>query len=170
MIELENLFNIKVEELNSKAEELNNLKTSVSNNTLTINNNTQLINDINNTLDNKIDKTEFDTTITNYVTTSDLNNTLVERVVMPVISMTKSLKLSSANTWYDTGIDTTSGLESGTYLMQVYINNGSNTGQYNEYFSGIISWHSGTTNSSNSDIIYLSKAGHARNNSVIVCY
>ena len=118
----------------------------------------------------KIDKTEFDTTITNYVTTSDLNNTLVERVVMPVISMTKSLKLSSANTWYDTGIDTTSGLESGTYLMQVYINNGSNTGQYNEYFSGIISWHSGTTNSSNSDIIYLSKAGHARNNSVILCY
>jgi len=61
-----------------------------------------------------------------------------------VTEITASLTL--VDSWVDTGISATD-LDTGTYIVQVYLNdtsiNGSNN---NEYVSGIMSWYNGTTN------------------------
>ena len=75
---------------------------------------------------------------------------------------TKSLKLS-ADSWSDVGINGNN-LESGTYVMQVWMNyNSEATGQWNERISGIVAWFEGGTNSQGVDDIPVSKAGHATN-------
>ena len=43
------------------------------------------------------------------------------------------------------------------------VNDGTNTNQWSEYYSGIMSWYNGTTNSTDVDEILLHKAGHAPN-------
>ena len=43
----------------------------------------------------------------------------------------------------------------------MYINDGTNTGQYYEYYTGTMSWYAGTTNNTDSDEILLHKAGHS---------
>ena len=75
---------------------------------------------------------------------------------------TKSLKLT-ADAWIDVGINGND-LESGTYIMQVWMNHNSEaTGQWNERISGIVAWFEGGTNSQCVDDIPVSKAGHATN-------
>lgn len=60
----------------------------------------------------------------------------------------------------DTGITGTN-LGTGSYMVQMLVNDGTNTAQYYEYYTGVMSWYAGTTNSTDSDEIVLHKAGHA---------
>ena len=84
------------------------------------------------------------------------------------IDQTKTFNMSfqlSANTWTDTGIDGTD-LATGTYAMQVFVDDhNAGGGHYDEYYSGMISWFNGSTNSTNFDEIVIHRAGHASNNS-----
>lgn len=62
-----------------------------------------------------------------------------------IITFNKSLLLE--NNWIDTGISGTD-LTTGTYVIQLYANDASSGGSnIKEYYSGIVSWFSGTTNS-----------------------
>ena len=75
-------------------------------------------------------------------------------------TITKSLLVK--NTWMDTGIAGTN-LSTGTYIVQLYVNGQGQGGQWQEYYSGIMSWFNGITNSADADEIFLHKAGHATN-------
>lgn len=78
-----------------------------------------------------------------------------------VVTITKNLKPTVD--WLDTGIAGTA-LSTGTYIVQVSGINYNNTpGIYGEIWSGVFSWYSGSTNSTNSDEILLHNAGHADN-------
>ena len=78
-----------------------------------------------------------------------------------LITATDSLTLSDA--WQDTSI-AGSDLASGTYIVQVYVNdNGVGGGHYQEFYSGVMSWTSSSTNSNEVDEIILHRAGHAPN-------
>lgn len=75
-------------------------------------------------------------------------------------TITKSITLTTD--WQDTGISGTD-LATGTYIVQLYAND-SNAGGYNtnEYYSGTMSWYSGTTFTSAelpSDEVPLHRAG-----------
>jgi hypothetical protein len=55
-------------------------------------------------------------------------------------------------------------LSTGTYIVQVYVNDYAvGGGHYTEYYSGTMSWYGTTTNSSGTDEIVLHRAGHAPN-------
>ena len=70
----------------------------------------------------------------------------------------------TANTWTDTGIDGGDML-TGTYIMQVEVTDHNlGGGHYTEYYSGVISWMGGATNSTMHDEIPVHRAGHAPNN------
>jgi len=77
-----------------------------------------------------------------------------------LISITKSLTLTVD--WQDTGINSTD-LATGTYVLSLYANDLSAGGENNnEYYSGIVSWYSGTTDSSlelPTDEVILHRAG-----------
>lgn len=77
-----------------------------------------------------------------------------------ITTITKSLKVTTS--WMETGITGTN-LTTGTYAVQMYVNDSTNTSQYQETYSGIMSWFNGTTNSGDADEILLHKAGHASN-------
>ena len=78
-----------------------------------------------------------------------------------VITITKNLKPTVD--WLDTGIAGTA-LSTGTYIVQVSgLSSGNTPGIYSEIWSGVFSWYSGDTNSTNSDEILLHNAGHADN-------
>lgn len=78
-----------------------------------------------------------------------------------VVTITKNLKPTVD--WLDTGIAGTA-LSTGTYVVQVSgLSSGNTPGIYSEIWSGIFSWYSGGTNSTNSDEILLHNAGHADN-------
>ena len=82
--------------------------------------------------------------------------------ISTIKEFTKSLQLP-ANTWTDVGINGQD-LQTGTYIMQVYMNNNSEqTGQWNERISGVLTWFEGSTNSEDADDIPISKSGHAKN-------
>ena len=69
------------------------------------------------------------------------------------------------NTWTDTGIDGTA-LATGPYAMPVFVDDhNAGGGHYDEYYSAMISWFNGSTNSTNVDEIVIHRAGHASNNS-----
>ena len=87
-------------------------------------------------------------------------NVTINATANDITTITKSLSVTTS--WADTGI-TGSNLGSGTYAVQMYVNDGTNTSQYQEFYSGIMSWYSGTTNSGEADEILLHKAGHASN-------
>ena len=75
-----------------------------------------------------------------------------------ITTFTKSLKVTTS--WMDVGISGTN-LSTGTYAVQVF---GDFAGQGNlwpEYFSGIMSWYSGGTDSTDADEISLHSCGHA---------
>lgn len=84
-------------------------------------------------------------------------------IVGKVINFDKSIHISSAETWFDTGIKGNN-MSPGTYIIQVFINSYQVNAQYGEYLSGVVAWTNQQTNSYNADEIPLSKAGHARNN------
>jgi hypothetical protein len=77
-----------------------------------------------------------------------------------ITTITVSLTLTTD--WQNTGISHSS-LTTGTYLVQLFANDGGSGGaNNNEYYSGIMSWYSGNTNSSlelPSDEIELHRAG-----------
>jgi hypothetical protein len=77
-----------------------------------------------------------------------------------ITTITKSLKVTTS--WMDTGITGTN-LATGTYAVQMLVNDGTNTSQWNEHYSGIMSWFADSTNSTDADEILLHKAGHASN-------
>lgn len=87
-------------------------------------------------------------------------NVTINATANDITTITKSLKVTTS--WMDTGI-AGANLATGTYAVQMLINDGANAAQYNEYYSGIMSWYSGTTNSGDADEILLHKAGHASN-------
>lgn len=78
----------------------------------------------------------------------------------PLTTITKTLTLTTD--WQDIGINSTD-LETGTYIIQLFANDGNSGGtNFNEYYSGIMSWYSGSTNSSlelPTDEIILHRAG-----------
>lgn len=87
-------------------------------------------------------------------------NVTINATANDITTITKSLNVTTS--WMDTGI-TGSNLATGTYAVQMHINDGTNTGHYNEYYSGIVSWFADGTNSTDADEILLHKAGHAPN-------
>ena len=54
----------------------------------------------------------------------------------------------------------------GTYIVQVYYTTNSANSMYEGYFSGIMSWYTGKTNSNNADEIVLHRVGHAYANTI----
>ena len=54
----------------------------------------------------------------------------------------------------------------GTYVVQVYYKSEPANGMYDGYFSGVMSWYTGKTNSNNADEIVLHRAGHAYANTI----
>ena len=87
-------------------------------------------------------------------------NITINATANDITTITKSLNVTTS--WMDTGITGTN-LATGTYAVQMLINDGTNTSQYNEHYSGIMSWFADTTNSTDADEILLHKAGHASN-------
>lgn len=90
-------------------------------------------------------------------------------VILPdfeIVSISKSLTLSTA--WQDTGISSTD-LATGSYILQIESVSDYTVGgeQYQEYYTGVMSWYSGSTNSNIVDEIVLHRAGHAPNNGAI---
>ncbi len=77
-----------------------------------------------------------------------------------ITTITKSLKVTSD--WMDTGIRGNN-LSTGTYVVQLFVDGAGQGGQWTEYYSGIMSWFNGGTNSGDADEIFLHKAGHATN-------
>lgn len=77
-----------------------------------------------------------------------------------IITITKSLTLTTD--WQDTGIKNND-LASGTYVVSLYANDmGAGGFNQNEYYSGILSWYAGDTDSSvelPTDEIVLHRAG-----------
>lgn len=73
----------------------------------------------------------------------------------------------TANNWI--GVTNSSNdLTSGTYIMSVYIHTAGHGGAlYDETYSGMLTWFSGSTNSTNVSNIDLHNAGHADNNEII---
>jgi len=101
----------------------------------------------------------------NFTTTGNVSHTGLTMTsgtdVDQLYTVTKSLTLSTS--WQDTGI-IFSNLATGSYMVQVLVNDSSVGGQhYNEYYTGVMSWYASTTNSSNTDEILLHRAGHASN-------
>ena len=77
-----------------------------------------------------------------------------------ITTISKSLTVGTS--WMDTGIAGTN-LKTGTYAVQMDVNGEGQGGQWQEYYSGIMSWFEGNCNSTESDEIFLHKAGHATN-------
>jgi hypothetical protein len=83
-----------------------------------------------------------------------------------IVSISKSLTLST--TWQDTGISSTD-LATGSYMIQIesVSDNTVGGGHYSEYYTGIMSWYSGATNSTVIDEVVLHRAGYAPNSGII---
>lgn len=102
------------------------------------------------------------TTIAHGLTlTGDLSHTgLVPTVgtnIDQIKSVTDTLTLSTV--WQDTSINATD-LATGTYIVQVLVSDLSAGGTQNtEYYSGIMSWYSGDTDSTTSEELVLHRAG-----------
>lgn len=81
---------------------------------------------------------------------------------MSLITIQKTLTVS--NDWVDTGISSNNTLTtSGTYAVQFSGFNQGVLGQWGDIYSGVMSWYSGGTNSTDADEILLHSAGHATN-------
>lgn len=71
-------------------------------------------------------------------------------------SFSRSLTLTAE--WQDYGIGGAE-LETGSYLLQIQATDQAVTGQFQEIYTGTMSWYSGATTSDESDEIILHKAG-----------
>ena len=103
-----------------------------------------------------------------YVLTADGGYTFLDQTSNePVHEFDKNIVVTSK--WMD--IDGFYGgnksflTQSGTYIVQVYIN-GTGDDIYENYFSGIMSWYTGYTNSDNADEIILHRVGHDYSNTI----
>ena len=103
-----------------------------------------------------------------YVLTADGGCTLLNQTSNePVREFNKNITVTSE--WMD--IDEFYGgnnnflTQSGTYIVQVYVND-TDDGIWENYFSGIMSWYTGHTNSNNSDEIILHRVGHDYSNTI----
>jgi hypothetical protein len=75
--------------------------------------------------------------------------------------------LTVGTSYIDTGINGAD-LQSGVYIVSLDVNDYSvGGGHYSEKYSGIMSWYSANTNSSESDEISLHRTGHAPNTGVL---
>lgn len=84
-----------------------------------------------------------------------------------IIKKSVFINMSTANTWYDTGVQGTD-LSSGVYILQINCNSfGGQAGQWQEFYAGIMEWFAGTCNSSNACEIPLHNCGHADNDGKI---
>lgn len=82
--------------------------------------------------------------------------------VSTIYAFSTELQLE-AGEWIDTGIQLDNLLETGTYIMEVFLNGNTENGQYFERLSGIVAWYAESTNGGyTTDDIPLSKAGHSR--------
>jgi hypothetical protein len=82
-----------------------------------------------------------------------------------IYTVTDSLTLTT--TWQDTSVNAAE-LATGTYIVQVYANDYAvGGGQYDQYYSGVMSWFASNTNDGTSDEIALHRAGHAPNTGTI---
>ena len=109
----------------------------------------------------------------NNTITTDSNLTVSGNVTHSGLTMTSGTDIDQLTTttvtatlstsWQDTGIDGTD-LASGTYIISVFVDDHAVGGNhYDELYSGVMSWHSGSTNSTKTDEILLHRAGHAPN-------
>jgi len=73
--------------------------------------------------------------------------------------------LQVTDEWMDSGIKSTD-LSTGTYIIEVYDVDDGET-NYDETYSGIMSWYSGTTNSTEASEIVLTSAGQSPNDNHI---
>ena len=92
--------------------------------------------------------------------TNDSGFITQETLNADLITIEKNLKVTQA--WIDTGIQNNN-LETGTYIVQVTISSGNNS-MWSTISSGIMSWHSGNVNDSETDEIILHRTGHAYHN------
>lgn len=80
-------------------------------------------------------------------------------------TITKSLTITTS--WLDTGI-IGANLATGCYMISVYVDNYAvSGGHYQETYTGMMSWFSTGTNSTDYDEIVLHKSGHASNGAYI---
>ena len=78
-----------------------------------------------------------------------------------IVSIQKSITLETG--WQNTGI-ASNNLATGTYVVQVSgLTSDDGLSTYSEIWSGVMSWYGSGTNSTESDEIFLHKAGHAPN-------
>lgn len=84
-----------------------------------------------------------------------------EDIGMPLFEFTKTLDLTRE--WQDSGIIGTD-MPAGTYIVQVFVSDGTVTRMYREYFSGVMSWTMEGTNADTYNEIPLHGAGHANYN------
>ena len=68
--------------------------------------------------------------------------------------------LTVTQDWMDTGITNTNLTNTGTYVVQVYVHNSTESLWYC-YWSGVMSWYASGTNDTDSDEILLHRSGHA---------
>ena len=103
-----------------------------------------------------------------YVLTADGGYTLLNQTSNePVHEFSKHITVTSE--WMDIdgfyGGNTSFLTQSGTYIVQVYVND-TEDGIWENYFSGIMSWYTEHTNSNNSDEIILHRVGHDYSNTI----
>lgn len=82
--------------------------------------------------------------------------------VIPDVVTIQTSAITITTDWQDTGIHSTD-LPSGTYAVQFYSDKSPIIGIYQDKFSGIMTWYSDYTNSSESTEVTLHYAGHAPN-------
>ena len=114
------------------------------------------------------------TNVTDTTTTTTFNGSAAKTIninasdFMPLTSFTKTLTLTTG--WQDIGISSNNIANSGSYIIQILLNDGGTTGtlsNYSEYYTGVMSWYASNTNSTDTDEIILHKAGHASNSRYI---
>lgn len=114
------------------------------------------------------------TNVAGTLTTTTFNGSAAKTIninasdFMPLTSFTKTLTLTTS--WQDVGISSNNIANSGSYIIQILVNDGGTTGtlsNYSEYYTGVMSWYASNTNSTDTDEIILHKAGHASNSRYI---
>lgn len=114
---------------------------------------------------NTIFKVDGNTVMEVHPNSVKVNGVLTADNLSEVKVFNQTLQLTTG--FQDTGISHQD-LVTGTYAIQVYVHDQSvGGGHWHEYYSGIMSWISSSTNNSGADLITLHQAGHAKHAGVI---